>query len=71
MRADQVPEEASSLQSDDVFLLETPEKNYLWYGEVSRWFFFASCGEKIFYLTVVDSPSSANSCASLRDLRRL
>ncbi|XP_026330603.1 gelsolin, cytoplasmic-like, partial [Hyposmocoma kahamanoa] len=35
LRADQVPEEVSSLQSDDVFLLETPEKVYLWYGQGS------------------------------------
>ena len=35
MRAIQVAETASSLNSDDVFVLETPSKTYLWNGVVS------------------------------------
>jgi hypothetical protein len=35
MRAVQVAETASSLNSDDVFVLETPSKTYLWNGVVS------------------------------------
>lgn len=34
VRAEQMPEVASSLDSDDVFLLETPSSNYLWFGKV-------------------------------------
>lgn len=33
-RAQQVQEEAGSLNSDDVFVLETPGKTYLWIGKV-------------------------------------
>lgn len=33
-RAQQVQEEAGSLNSDDVFVLETPAKTYLWIGKV-------------------------------------
>lgn len=33
-RAQQVAEEAGSLNSDDVFVLETPAKTYLWIGKV-------------------------------------
>ncbi|KAL0275575.1 UNVERIFIED_CONTAM: hypothetical protein PYX00_003387 [Menopon gallinae] len=33
VRAVQMPEKASSLNSDDVFLLETPDQIYLWFGK--------------------------------------
>jgi hypothetical protein len=33
-RAVQVPEKAASLCSDDVFVLETPAKTYIWIGKV-------------------------------------
>ncbi|XP_058829411.1 gelsolin, cytoplasmic isoform X1 [Topomyia yanbarensis] len=32
VRADQLPEVASSLASDDVFILETPSATYIWHG---------------------------------------
>ena len=35
VRAEQRPEVAASLNSDDVFILETPEKTYIWCGKVS------------------------------------
>lgn len=35
VRAIQFPEVAASLNSDDVFILETPGKTYVWYGSVS------------------------------------
>lgn len=34
VRADQMPEVAASLASDDVFILETPEATYIWHGVV-------------------------------------
>jgi hypothetical protein len=34
VRAVQVPEVTSSLNSDDVFVLETPSATYLWLGRV-------------------------------------
>ena len=34
-RAVQVEERASSLSSNDCFVLETPEATYIWYGKVS------------------------------------
>jgi len=34
MRAVQVAEVAASLNSDDVFVLETPSKTYIWNGVV-------------------------------------
>lgn len=33
-RAVQVTEEAASLNSDDVFILETPAKTFMWIGKV-------------------------------------
>lgn len=36
MRAIQVAEVAASLNSDDVFVLETPSKTYQWNGVVSQ-----------------------------------
>ena len=33
-RAVQVQEEAASLNSDDVYVLETPAKTFLWIGKV-------------------------------------
>lgn len=33
VRAEQVPEVAASLNSDDVFVLETPSATYLWFGK--------------------------------------
>ncbi len=39
MRAVQVAETASSLNSDDVFVLETPSKTYLWNGVVRLRYF--------------------------------
>lgn len=33
VRADQLPEKASSLASDDVFILETPKATYIWQGK--------------------------------------
>ncbi|XP_063391915.1 gelsolin, cytoplasmic-like isoform X1 [Cydia fagiglandana] len=35
MRAEQVPEVTASLQPEDVFLLETPNKIYVWHGQTS------------------------------------
>ncbi|XP_073966838.1 gelsolin, cytoplasmic-like [Choristoneura fumiferana] len=35
MRAEQVPEVTTSLNPDDVFLLETPNKVYVWHGQTS------------------------------------
>lgn len=35
IRAEQMAEESSSLSPDDVFILETPENVFLWYGEDS------------------------------------
>lgn len=35
VRADQMPEVAASLASDDAFILETPEATYVWHGAVS------------------------------------
>lgn len=35
MRASQVPETADSLEDDDVYLLETKDKIYLWSGKVT------------------------------------
>lgn len=35
MRAVQVPEKASFLNSNDVFVLETPSKTFIWYGSAS------------------------------------
>lgn len=37
-RAVQVAEEAGSLNSDDVFVLETPGKTYMWIGKVVYYF---------------------------------
>ena len=34
VRAVQVPEVTASLNSDDVFILETPSATYLWLGRV-------------------------------------
>lgn len=34
VRADQMATSASSLASDDVFILETPEMSYIWEGHV-------------------------------------
>lgn len=34
VRAEQMPLDASSLASDDTFILETPDHTYLWYGKV-------------------------------------
>jgi len=34
VRAVQVPEVTASLNSDDVFVLETPSATYLWLGQV-------------------------------------
>ena len=34
-RAVQVEENASSLNSNDCFVLETPKATYIWYGKVS------------------------------------
>ena len=34
-RAVQVEEKASSLNSNDCFVLETPDSTYIWYGKVS------------------------------------
>lgn len=36
VRADQMPEVAASLASDDVFILETPNATYIWHGIVRR-----------------------------------
>lgn len=36
VRAVQLPEKTSSLNSDDVFLLETPDQIYLWFGKVVK-----------------------------------
>ena len=38
MRAVQVAEVAASLNSDDVFVLETPSKTFIWNGVVIRRF---------------------------------
>ncbi len=35
-RAVQVEEKASSLNSNDCFVLETPKCTYIWYGKVSN-----------------------------------
>ena len=35
-RAEQKEEVSASLNSDDAFLLETPDKTYLWVGKVSQ-----------------------------------
>lgn len=35
-RAEQVPEKTSSLNSDDVFVLETPQMTYIWIGKESN-----------------------------------
>lgn len=37
IRAVQMPELSSSLDSDDIFALETPDQNYLWFGKVSNY----------------------------------
>ena len=34
-KATEVPARASSLNTNDVFLLKTPAASYLWYGKVS------------------------------------
>ena len=34
LRAVQVPEKASSLNSNDCFVLEGPSQTYIWYGKV-------------------------------------
>ena len=34
-RAEQVPENASSLNSDDCFVLETPTNTFIWNGQVT------------------------------------
>lgn len=49
MRAVQVAETASSLNSDDVFVLETPSKTYLWNGVVSPGPFLI-CGACILFI---------------------
>lgn len=36
VRADQLPEVAIALASDDAFILQTPETVYVWQGSVSR-----------------------------------
>lgn len=36
IRAVQMPELSSSLDSDDIFALETPAGNYLWFGKVKN-----------------------------------
>ena len=36
IRAEQVPEVAASLSSNDVFILETPSDTYVWAGAVSK-----------------------------------
>lgn len=35
VRADELPAVASSLASDDVFILKTPSASYVWHGVVS------------------------------------
>ena len=35
VRAEQVPEEAASLNSEDVFILESPGNTWIWAGQVS------------------------------------
>jgi gelsolin len=35
VRAEQLEEKASSLASDDTFILETPDATYIWYGKVN------------------------------------
>jgi gelsolin len=35
VRAEQMPEVARSLASDDVFVLETPSDTYIWAGKVN------------------------------------
>lgn len=45
-RAQQVEEVAGSLNSDDVFVLETPSKTYLWIGKVRK-------HQYLFYFTFI------------------
>lgn len=67
-RAVQVEEKASSLNSNDCFVLETPQATYIWYGKVSlhssrQWILITSNSFKSFW------PGSFNNATLLAQIR--